>query len=73
MYCGYSDWPRDSRAQKEAAQSLNMFPEDISERLFGSRSPSTGAVKALDAMRFADWRMVLEAIFDDLAAPMELD
>lgn len=73
VYCGYSDWPRDSRAQKEAVQSLNMFPGDISERLFGSRSPSTGAVKALDAMRFADWRMVLEAIFDDLAAPMELD
>ena len=24
-------------------------------------------------MRFADWRMVLQAIFDDLAGPIELD
>ena len=73
VYCGYSDWPRDSRALSEAVQALNVLPEDISERLFGRGSSSSGAVRALDAMRFADWRMVLQAIFDDLAGPIELD
>jgi hypothetical protein len=71
VFCGYSDWPQDSRAPSTAAQALNVLPEDMSERLFGRRS--YGAVKALDAMRFADWSMVLEAIFDNLAGPVELD
>ena len=34
VFCGYSDWPRDSRALSEAVQALNVLPEDISERLW---------------------------------------
>ncbi|WP_348265124.1 sigma factor [Telmatobacter sp. DSM 110680] len=69
VLCGYSGWQQESRTQNVA----NVLPEEISERLFVRRSAPYAAVKALDAMRFADWRMLLEAIFEDVAGPFELD
>jgi hypothetical protein len=70
--CGYSGSPRDGQSLDRARQALLGSHEDISEVLFGRSAGAFEGVKALDSMRFPDWRKVVDRIFYAIA-PMQLD
>lgn len=71
--CGYAGWQRSSLADSQAVQALIANPEEVLAESSDGRSGSSGEVKALDAMKSSDWRNLLEAIFDQLGGPLELD
>jgi hypothetical protein len=71
--CGYSGWQRNPLADSKAVQALIANPEQILAGSSDGRSGRSGEIKALDAMKAGDWRNLLEAIFDQLGGPLELD
>ena len=72
--CGYAGWQSQPLADDRAVHALITDPERIWAKAppNGARQTS-GQVKALDAMKTADWRNILEAILNAVGKPLELD
>jgi DNA-directed RNA polymerase specialized sigma24 family protein len=71
--CGYAGWQRTPVVGVERVQALIANPGEIWAKLSPYEPRKAAVAKALDAMKASDWRNLLEAIFDQLEHPLELD
>ncbi len=71
--CGYAGWQRTPVASAQTVQALIANPAEIWAKLAPYAERKAAVAKALDSMKASDWRNLLEAIFDRLEHPLELD